>query len=169
MNRRYFMKICMVLSSVVVLSVVSCSRASSSADKENSSAEKNNSNLFVKLEIEKIGLPPETLSSIVSGNSISIHGVLFQEKKENEASSTRPTIFEFSGREIKKLSSERCSMEYDARFVFPVVIKNSEHPLAHSVEYKNAGAISSVNFALGETLCIFDDSVFKVCMTVDKK
>ena len=79
-----------------------------------------NTNLFIKIDIEKNGVPLDFLSSIASKDVINISQAL-QEKQENGSLSS-PTMFKFSGNNIKRLSAGNYSRDYKVGLQVPISV-----------------------------------------------
>lgn len=119
-----------------------------------------NTNLSVKIEIEKNGASTECLSSVVSKDTIYVSHA-FQEKQEN--GSINATIFSFSGTDIRKLSTGCYSINYKVGLKVPLLIGKD------SIQYQDIGSISSINVNLGQPVYLFENNTYKVKMTIHKK
>ncbi len=122
-------------------------------------------NLFVKIDIEKNGVPLDYFSSIVSKDTIVISNII-QEKQEN-GSGTSPIIFEFNGKKITKLSADSYSMDYKIGIKMPILVGNSKD--SKTVQYVDTGSNSSINIRLGQPVYIFENNTYKFKMTIDTK
>ncbi len=134
-----------------------------------------NTNLFIKIDIEKNGVPLDFLSSIASKDVINISQAL-QEKQENGSLSS-PTMFKFSGNNIKRLSAGNYSIDYKVGLQVPISVSapqaqgkdSTPHQVYQSVQYVDTGTTSSINVELNQPVYIFGSKTYKIKMTVNTK
>jgi len=101
-----------------------------------------NTNLFVKIEIEKDGSPVQYCSSIVSKNTITIYHS-FKLDNDNAGLINMSLL----GKNIRKLDENNYSMDYAAELKIPVLIVETSrgNEISRSRQYTTEGSISSLN------------------------
>jgi len=131
-------------------------------------AKVDNTNLFVKIDIEKNGSVVDYTSSIVYKDTITLTHI-FNNKLANECEGT--AIFEFVGKNIKKTSEDSYSMDYSIELKVPVATTAASggNTLNRSYQYMQEGSISSINIKLGQPVYIYENNAFKIKLKIDTK
>ena len=128
-----------------------------------------NTNLFVKVDIEKNGSVVDYTSSIVYKDAITLTHT-FNNKLAKECEGT--AVFEFVGKNIRKTSEDSYSMDYSIGLKVPVATTTTTsggNTLNRSVQYMSEGSISSINIKLGQPVYIYENNEFKIKLMIDTK
>lgn len=129
-------------------------------------AKADNTNLLVKIDIEKNGSVVDYLSSVVYKDTI----IIAHSFKEKDASIDEGIIFNFSGRNIRKTSEDSYLIDYSVDLKIPIAtgnMNNDGRSANRSFQYTSATNISSINLKLGQPVYIYASNTYKVKLTID--
>ena len=118
-----------------------------------------NTNLCARIDVEKNGASICYCSSIVSRNTITISHA-FQEKDNSGT-----IILAFTGNDIKQLSENSYSMNYKIGLKVPMAVSSGKD--SRSFQYTEEGSSSTMNIKLGQPVYIYENTMFKVKLTLD--
>lgn len=114
-----------------------------------------NSNLSVKLDIEKNGVKLDHLSTVSSGkNDFSLASSI-----QDSKGSSHIIMFQFSAKNISKIAHNVYSMNYSVSMKIPFSV-------GKSLRYSEVGNNSSINIILGQQACIYANKDYKVKILV---
>lgn len=120
-------------------------------------ANADNTNLLVKIDVEKDGLHLDSLSSIVSQKYITISNIFREKSEKGNITSVR-----FSGNNIKKLSEDTYSMDYNLNIDIRIESNGN-------MQSMQVGSSSTINIKLRQPVCIYESNTYRVKLTIDTK
>ena len=168
MKRRVTILFCCFAACLVLLSgCISVIDAAPHSSGKQSKAD--NVNLLFKIDVEKNGVLLDSISSIASKDSITISDSC-QEKQNN----SHNIILTFTGRNIKNVSEDSYSMVYGIGLQVPSITcdmvnngpSGSNSSTRASVQYVTLNSNSSINVKSGQPVCIYENNVYKVKLTI---
>jgi len=121
----------------------------------------NDTNLLVKVDFEKNGILIDSISAIVSKDSIPVIQHTYHEKQKK---SEMVIGLSFNANNIKKVSKETYSMNYKVRLTVPFVI--TQNAYGSSTLHTEFVSDSSLNIKLDQPAYIYESNVYKVKMTI---
>lgn len=124
----------------------------------------NDTNLLVKVDFEKNGVLLDSISSLVSKDSIPVIQHTYHEKQKKSGAMT---ILSFSANNIRKVSDRNYSMNYKAKLSAPVVI--SQNTGGSTTQYTEFSSDSSLNIKLGQSAYIYESNIYKIKLTVTRQ
>ncbi len=132
-------------------------------------AQTNNTNLFVKIDIEKNGVPVDSVTSLVSESSITLSHS-FKEKMASEREETMNWKFRIQN--MQKLSENSYLTNYGVDLIIPTETysrSNDSKFITISFQYVQEGGNSSKIVKLCEPAYVYENTPFKVKLTIDTK
>ena len=121
----------------------------------------NDHNLLVKVDFEKNGVLLDSISAIVSKDSIPVIQHTYHEKQKK---SEMVIGLSFNANNIKKVSKGTYSMNYKVRLTVPFVITKNAY--GSSTLHTEFISDSSLNIKLDQPTYIYESNVYKVKLTV---